>query len=201
MEVFDPTLQYRIVSDREQNGARGQKPIEDIGFWAPWTGYYHVKIYRYNATRDVHFEIYSAYNTPEYIVQNSSLGGYGTANKSLTVGAFNCDSRELKSYSSRGPTNDGRAKPELVAPTDVSNYAYLNLTERPRLFGGTSAAAPHAAGAAALLLSKNASITPDEIKELLIENALPISPLPAPCNDTGYGLVNLSFATEWNGVD
>ncbi len=195
MEIFDPTLQYRVVSDREQNGNRGDIPIEAIGFYAPVTGHYHAMIYRYNATRDVHFEIYTPYNSPEYIVQNSSLGGCGTANKSLTVGAFNCTSWELMSYSSRGRTNDGRSKPDIVAPTDVSNYAYLNLPERSRLFGGTSAAAPHVAGAAALLLSKNSSITPDGIKELLIENALPILPCSPPCNDTGYGLVNLSFAT------
>jgi subtilisin family serine protease len=195
MEIFDPTLQYRVVSDREQNGKRGDIPIEMIGFYAPVTGYYHAKIYRYSATRDAHFEIYTPYNSPEYIVQNSSLCGYATANKSLTVGAFNCTSWEVMSYSSRGLTNDGRAKPDIVAPTEVSNYAYLNLPERSRFFGGTSAAAPHVAGAAALLLSKNSSITPDEIKELLIENALPILP-PVPSNVTGYGLVNLTFATE-----
>jgi subtilisin family serine protease len=84
---------------------------------------------------------------------------------------------------------------DIVAPTDVSNYAYLSLPERSRLFGGTSAAAPHAAGAAALLLSKNSSLTPDGIKELLIENALPISPPAVPSNVTGYGLINLTFAT------
>jgi subtilisin family serine protease len=82
-----------------------------------------------------------------------------------------------------------------VTPTDVSNYVYSNLHERSRLFGGTSAAAPHAAGAAALLLSKNSSISPDEIKALLNENALPISPSTPPCNVTGYGLINLTFAT------
>ena len=196
MVIYDPSSQNRVVSDREQNGNRGDIPIEAIGFYAPVTGDYQLKIYRYNATRDVHFEIYSPYNSPEYIVQNSSLCGYGTAKKSLTIGAFNCPSWELKSYSSRGPTNDGRAKPDIVAPTDVSNYAYSNLTEQPRLFGGTSAAAPHVAGAVALLLSKNLGLTPDEIKEKLIENALPIPPCSPPCNDTGYGLINLSFAAE-----
>ena len=193
MEIFDPSFRYRIVSDREQSGRRGDIPIEGIGFWVPWTGQYHVKIYRYDATRDVHFEIYSAYNSPEYIVQKSSICGYGTANNSLTVGAFNCNSWELKSYSSRGPTNDERAKPELLAPTDVSTYSYLNLSEPPRLFGGTSASAPHAAGAAALLLSKNPSLTPEEVKEILIENTQqPISPC-SPCDVTGYGLIDLSY--------
>jgi hypothetical protein len=75
MEVFDPTLQYRMVSDRYQIGNRGDIPIEMIGFYAPSTGHYHLKVHRTNATRDVHFEIYSAYNSPEYIIQNSSLCG------------------------------------------------------------------------------------------------------------------------------
>ena len=51
-------------------------------------------------------------------------------------------------YSSQGPTNDGRIKPDLSAPSCVGSTIY-----RP-CFNGTSAASPAAAGMAALLLGQ-----------------------------------------------
>ncbi|HEY4332763.1 MAG TPA: S8 family serine peptidase [Ilumatobacteraceae bacterium] len=50
-------------------------------------------------------------------------------------------------YSSQGPTNDGRIKPDISAPSCVSSTIYS-----PGCFNGTSAASPTAAGVAALLL-------------------------------------------------
>jgi len=50
-------------------------------------------------------------------------------------------------YSARGPTNDGRVKPDIVAPDDV---AVSGAAGFPTPFLGTSAAAPHIAGMAAL---------------------------------------------------
>ena len=52
----------------------------------------------------------------------------------------------IASYSSQGPTNDGRIKPDVSAPSCVVNSLY------PDCFNGTSAASPTAAGVAALLL-------------------------------------------------
>ena len=190
MELIDSCGRRLKVSDREQSGRRGQIPVEFISFEAPQTDLYHLKIYKYSVTRDVHFETYTPYYSPEYNVRKSSIGGFGTAKGSLTVGAFSCWSWRVEPYSSWGPTNDGREKPELLAPSVVSTKSYY-----PWSFGGTSASAPHAAGAAALSLSKNSSLTPDEVKEKLTENANHLSPC-SPCNVSGYGLINLSFATR-----
>jgi subtilisin family serine protease len=63
----------------------------------------------------------------------------------LAVGAVRGDG-QIAGFSSHGPTDDGRIKPELAAPTWVATVAYGGAN-----FGGTSAAAPHAAGFAALL--------------------------------------------------
>ena len=52
-------------------------------------------------------------------------------------------------YSSQGPTNDGRVKPDITAPSCVASTIYSN-----GCFNGTSAASPAAAGMAALLLGQ-----------------------------------------------
>jgi Subtilase family len=52
-------------------------------------------------------------------------------------------------YSSQGPTNDGRIKPDIAAPSCVTSTIYS-----PSCFNGTSAASPVAAGMAALLLAR-----------------------------------------------
>ena len=73
----------------------------------------------------------------------------GDADGSITVGAVDWTNNGLKSYSSRGPTDDGRMKPDITAPT---NTRVLTATG-PRSVGGTSNAAPNAAGAIALIIA------------------------------------------------
>ena len=69
----------------------------------------------------------------------------------LAVGAIDPanGSTGIAFYSSRGPTNDGRIKPDIAAPSCVTSTIYA-----PSCFNGTSAASPAAAGMAALLLAR-----------------------------------------------
>ena len=55
-------------------------------------------------------------------------------------------------------------KPDLSAPDGIASDVYGT-------FYGTSAASPHTAGAAALLLSRNSALTPSQIRSILIQNA------------------------------
>jgi hypothetical protein len=71
----------------------------------------------------------------------------GDTRAGISVGALYADDT-LPGYSSRGPTNDGRDKPDVVAPALVSTATYGALA-----FDGSSAAAPHVAGLAALWVS------------------------------------------------
>ena len=103
----------------------------------------------------------------------------------------------VKSFSSRGPMPWGRLKPEIVAPgvsiySTVPNGSCLLCDQSGyKSLSGTSMAAPHAAGAAALLLEYNRSLTPAQIKSMLMESADNIAGHPF---DTGAGLINVSRA-------
>jgi len=79
----------------------------------------------------------------------------------------------VASFSSRGPVSPFYIKPEIVAPgayiNSTQNYGGYNFTS------GTSYAAPHVAGAAALLLQKNPELHHHEIKSLLLTTVEPVS--------------------------
>jgi subtilisin family serine protease len=88
----------------------------------------------------------------------------------------------LSSFSSQGPTRDGRTKPEICAPgawisaalsDDALWQGYLvNPDGVHTMELGTSMAAPHVSGTAALLLSINPRLTADDIRTLLKESAI-----------------------------
>jgi hypothetical protein len=85
-------------------------------------------------------------------VGDGSVPTPGDAAGSLTVGAVPWTGTNLAPYSSRGPTQDGRQKPDVVGPTYVTaNRAWPGTA-------GTSAATAHVAGAAALIAQEQRTI-------------------------------------------
>lgn len=97
----------------------------------------------------------------------------GNCKTVITVGAADeAGGRELKkSYSGRGPTKDCIVKPEILAPgTDIiSCYKTGGYTKKT----GTSMAVPVVSGAIALMLEKDPSLTPVEVKLRLYERCVP----------------------------
>ncbi len=114
--------------------------------------------------------------------QSGSYEGYtafsitdpGNADGVITVGAthrYRPHTYGVSFFSSRGPTGDGRLKPDLVAPGERIESC-LPDGEWGEL-DGTSMAAPHVSGAAAMLLARYAELIgqPRSIKRILCESA------------------------------
>lgn len=84
----------------------------------------------------------------------------------LSVGAIDpANGTAIGIYSSQGPTNDGRIKPDLSAAACVLNHTYSPC------FNGTSSSTPAVAGAAALILDANLATTPAQLKTYLLNSA------------------------------
>ncbi|MCZ7587881.1 MAG: S8 family serine peptidase [Gaiella sp.] len=124
-----------------------------------------------------------------------SLGSPGSAADAITVGATTSGpSPAIAGFSSSGPTPLSlRLKPDVVAPgTSI-------LSSRPDGWGlssGTSMAAPHVAGAAALLLQRHPDWAPAQVKAALTVTARPLASADGGAGPTrsGAGLVDVSAA-------
>jgi subtilisin family serine protease len=98
----------------------------------------------------------------------------GNAEKVITVGSTHRTQPHLYGisfFSSRGPTGDGRCKPDLVAPGEKIVAPIPG--NRSRSMDGTSMAAPHVSGAAAILMARYPELIgrPDFIKQILKNSA------------------------------
>lgn len=118
----------------------------------------------------------------ETVTPAGSIPFPGDGPRVLTIGAVN-DLRERTSYSSCGP-NSRFPKPDLVAEVPFPS----RLREKP--FSGTSAAAPQAAGLAALLWSGHPDWTSGQVVRSLRKLALDLGP-PGHDHETGFGLLRL----------
>ena len=132
----------------------------------------------------------------------------GNADLAITVGSTHKDMPHVYGvsyFSSKGPTGDGRAKPDLVAPGEkiLSCAAGKRLEEMQALdhdcdyleLSGTSMAAPHVSGVIAAFLSIRQEYIgyPEKVKEIFLSTA---TDLKRERYFQGYGLVDLMRAVQ-----
>ena len=114
------------------------------------------------------------------------------ADSVISVGAVNSEG-EIASFSSHGPTYDGRIKPEVCA-RGVSTWGVNANSDSYRTASGTSLSAPLVSGAAAVILSAHPDWTPMEVREAMMMTA---DNADSPDNDYGYGVIDVMAAIDY----
>ena len=176
-------------SDGTQTGT--QPPTEELSYTNTGgvTQTLHTKVFDYATVGSPEIDLFFLNGQSGIALQ------YSTAARSVAdpasspivtaAGAARVTTGAIESFSSRGPTIAGTLKPDLTGPDRVSGATYGTNG-----FSGTSAAAPHVAGAAALILDASPCLTVDEVRDLLV--ALTEDRGTAgPDNDYGSGLLRL----------
>jgi subtilisin family serine protease len=183
--LFDSSMTEVARSDNVQDN--DDDPLERIVYYFPSPGIYHLAISRQPGEEDRTLELFSEEHDLHFRTAASSLWVPADSPGSLTVGATYWQNSALEDSSSRGPTRDGRVKPDLVAPDGVS----VNTeTWRSSGFYGTSASAPHVAGAAAVVLQVLSAATPTETQNWLEGRAVDLGSVG---KDNAYGAGRLSL--------
>jgi subtilisin family serine protease len=142
-----------------------------------------IVVRKFSATINPFFELFI---TPgpnlEYQTPAGSVTEPASSPSAMAVAAICWQTDRREDYSSQGPTIDGRVKPDIAGQSVVSSASFGGFGSCPAGsngtggFNGTSAAAPHVAGAAALVKGANPSFTPAQLQAFLEGRAGDLGP-------------------------
>ncbi|MFC1746836.1 S8 family serine peptidase [Candidatus Neomarinimicrobiota bacterium] len=132
-------------------------------------------------------------NDPYLPEWNGQVNAPADADSILSVGATRADSL-IASFSSHGPTADGRIKPEVVAPGVNIYTASASGSQVYHTVSGTSVSTPLVAGVAAMILEAHPDWTPLQVREALMATA---HKAPRPDNIYGWGIIDALAAIEY----
>lgn len=145
-----------------------QTPVEAIWFQVPKSGTYFLRIHaKTKVPSGLALRIVGQGMGPlQHHDKAATIVDPAACADVVAVGAAEVQSwssNGIAIYSARGPTFDGRIKPELLGPTAV------DIAVAPELFEGTSAACPHVAGALAVLISQTGQTPAQAVAQLLAQ--------------------------------
>ena len=167
-----------------QAGATDDVPFEIFGFKAPSGGTYAVKVKKHSGSTPSWLQL-AAYTTtlPHSTAGYSVMDPAGSNHAGMmAVGAASNATGDIHRYSSRGPTPDGRIKPDIVGASGTRTNSGTKY--------GTSLSAPHIAGLAALVRQQNPTFTPEQTTAYLKAHAHQRGS-PVPNNTWGHGFAQL----------
>jgi len=150
-------------------------------------GNYGIVVEEYSCTTNVDFTLFDLDRSLGYRTNSSSLTDPGTITDVVTVGAIsqnNYTSGPQEYFSSQGPTNDGRTKPDVAAPDSCNSYAY-------GYWKGTSLSSPHTVGVCALIKSRFPGYNNSEIRNYLYTNCTVDLGTSGQDNIYGWGKVEM----------
>lgn len=215
--IFDGAGAVVAGSINLQGGNPGDLPVEQIWFVPPAEGWYYLGIQRYDADGG-HFLSLRRSGRGDFWISTPqhSIGSPGESSGVLGVGAIHWNGFALEAFSSRGPTlgpggtmGGGFLKPDIAGVDAVSTETYgpsdgLPDDQGGTGFFGTSASAPHVAGAAAVLKSMEPSLTAGGLHNWLVDSAVDMGD-PGPDNQYGHGRLRVTMAPlpdmDANGTD
>jgi serine protease AprX len=131
-----------------------------------------------------------------------TIGSPGAAAGAITVGAM-ADVGEggfhLAGFSSRGPTADGRIKPDISAPGVNITAAQRGTATGYVAYSGTSMATPFTAGVVALMLDRNPNLTTEQVKAIFQQTAIDWGP-QGKDSESGFGRLDALAAVNAAGT-
>jgi len=163
--LYDAKYRVPLAFSQAQQLGNETNPMEIISGELPYSGDYCLAVVDHAAkwggqqshALSFHLNLFNrneAFGLIEHHTACGSVREVATNPDVVTVGAISVEDGTVREYSSRGPTASGIEKPDLYAPDGVTGTIY-------HTFYGTSASAPYAAGAIALVHS----IYPDSLKQ------------------------------------
>ena len=222
--LFDFTQNsYVLITEDRQTGQAGDVPQELLQYQLVEGRLYGITvIHRSGEIPDwIQLQRYSGIDISYHTISGSITNPAESANLGmLTVGATHYwDTHTIAPYSSRGPTPDGRVKPDIVgtACAETESYEHYLRNGQDCWFPGTSQASPHVAGLAALVKQRFPNFTPEQVASYLKDNAQergtsgpdntwgsgfavlpPVgTPPPSPDRDTLVALYNATDGPNW----
>lgn len=188
--IYDPKIEDVIVKHEEERKPNTD-PVDGMRVSLPRGEYYLILSFNKKPNnKKVHVSLGGHAELIDYR-STGSVGIPATAKSALAVGAWDVNQKKLASYSSWGPTDDNRIKPELIAPAGAPSISYQG-----KPFDGTSASAPYATAFAALLWSGNRSSSANSIKNMMIQKYTKQLEKQRPTYATGYGILNASQSSS-----